>query len=392
MADKRDYYEVLGVSKTATDDELKHAYRTLAKKYHPDLHPDDKEAEAKFKEVNEAYEVLSDKEKRSKYDQFGFAGVDPTYGAGAGAGAGGGTYSSTGGGFGGFGGFGDVGDIFESFFGGFGSSQRTNPNAPRKGQDIRANLTISFMEACKGTKKHVKITRNDVCPDCHGTGAKGGTSAETCPDCHGTGTVRVNQRTAFGMFQTTKPCDRCGGRGRIIKNVCPTCSGQGMVRSSFNREVEIPAGINDGQTLKVSGAGNCGVNGGGYGDLNIRITVTADDFFERDGFDVYTEIPISYLQAALGDEITVPTIDGNVKYTVPAGTQTGTVFRLRGKGIKRLYRNDRGDQYVTVKVEVPKNLSKKQADLLRAFDSSLEEKNLASKKSFFEKMRDYWNS
>ena len=335
MADKRDYYEVLGVSKTATDDELKHAYRTLAKKYHPDLHPDDKEAEAKFKEVNEAYEVLSDKEKRRKYDQFGFAGVDPTYGAGAGAGAGGGTYSSTGGGFGGFGGFGDVGDIFESFFGGFGSSQRTNPNAPRKGQDIRANLTISFMEACKGTKKHVKITRNDVCPDCHGTGAKGGTSAETCPDCHGTGTVRVNQRTAFGMFQTTKPCDRCGGRGRIIKNVCPTCSGQGMVRSSFNREVEIPAGINDGQTLKVSGAGNCGVNGGGYGDLNIRITVTADGFFERDGFDVYTEIPISYLQAALGDEITVPTIDGNVKYTVPAGTQTGTVFRLRGKGIKR---------------------------------------------------------
>ena len=392
MADKRDYYEVLGVSKTATDDELKHAYRTLAKKYHPDLHPDDKEAEAKFKEVNEAYEVLSDKEKRRKYDQFGFAGVDPTYGAGAGAGAGGGTYSSTGGGFGGFGGFGDVGDIFESFFGGFGSSQRTNPNAPRKGQDIRANLTISFMEACKGTKKHVKITRNDVCPDCHGTGAKGGTSAETCPDCHGTGTVRVNQRTAFGMFQTTKPCDRCGGRGRIIKNVCPTCSGQGMVRSSFNREVEIPAGINDGQTLKVSGAGNCGVNGGGYGDLNIRITVTADDFFEREGVGVYTEIPISYLQAALGDEITVPTIDGNVKYTVPAGTQTGTVFRLRGKGIKRLYRNDRGDQYVTVKVEVPKNLSKKQADLLRAFDSSLEEKNLASKKSFFEKMRDYWNS
>ena len=391
MADKRDYYEVLGVSKTATDDELKHAYRTLAKKYHPDLHPDDKEAEAKFKEVNEAYEVLSDKEKRRKYDQFGFAGVDPTYGAGAGAGAGGGTYSSTGGGFGGFGGFGDVGDIFESFFGGFGSSQRTNPNAPRKGQDIRANLTISFMEACKGTKKHVKITRNDVCPDCHGTGAKAGTSAETCPDCHGSGTVRINQRTAFGVFQTTKPCDRCGGTGKIIKSVCPTCSGRGRVKGTLSREVEIPAGIDDGQTLKVSGAGDSGVNGGGYGDLNIRVSVTPSDFFEREGFDVYTEIPISFLQAALGDEITVPTIDGNVKYTVPEGTQTGTVFRLRGKGIKRLYRTDRGDQYVTVKVEVPKNLTKKQAELLKAFDDSLDERNEAGKKTFFEKMRDIWN-
>lgn len=386
MADKRDYYEVLGVGKNATDDELKKAYRSLAKKYHPDLHPDDKDAEAHFKEVNEAYEVLSDKDKRQKYDQFGFAGVDPNYGAGQGGGYAGGGFG------GGFGGFGDVGDIFESFFGGFGGSQRSNPNAPKRGQDVRTNMTISFMEACKGTKKQVKVTRYDTCPDCHGSGAKKGTSADTCPDCRGTGTVRINQRTAFGTFQTTKPCDRCGGKGKIIRDVCQSCQGQGRVRTGFTREVEIPAGIDDGQTLKVSGAGDSGVNGGGYGDLNIRVSVREDEIFEREGFDVYTDIPISYLQATLGDEIVVPTIDGNVKYNVPAGTQTGTVFRLRGKGIKRLYRTDRGDQYVTVKVEIPKNLSKKQAELLKAFDESLDDRNQAGKKSFFEKMKEYWNS
>lgn len=389
MADKRDYYEVLGVSKSASDDELKKAYRSLAKKYHPDLHPDDKEAEAHFKEVNEAYEVLSDKDKRAKYDQFGFAGVDPNYSAGQGGGAYGGA-----GGFGGFGGgFGDVGDIFESFFGGgFGGSQRSNPNAPRRGQDVRTNMTISFMEACNGTKKQVKAQRYDTCPDCHGTGAKAGTSAQTCPDCHGTGTVKINQRTAFGVFQSTKACDRCGGKGKIIKDVCQSCMGQGRVRTVLNREVEIPAGIDDGQTLKVSGAGDAGVNGGGYGDLNIKVTVKPHEIFEREGFDVYTEIPISYMQAALGDEITVPTVDGNVKYTVPAGTQTGTVFRLRGKGIRRLYRTDRGDQYVTVKVEVPKNLSKRQAELLKAFNDSLEGKNKPGEKGFFDKMKELWNS
>lgn len=388
MADKRDYYEVLGVSKSATDDELKHAYRSLAKKYHPDLHPDDKEAESKFKEINEAYEVLSDSDKRRKYDQFGFAGVDPTYDAGQG-GAGG----AYGGGFGGFGGFSDVGDIFESFFGGgFGSAQRSNPNAAKRGQDIRANLNISFMEACKGTKKQVKVTRYESCPDCRGSGAKSGTTAETCPDCHGSGTVRVNQRTVIGVVQTTKTCDRCMGKGKIIKEYCPTCSGQGRIKGVLNREVEIPAGIDDGQTLKVQGAGDSGVNGGGYGDLNIKVSVAKHDIFEREGFDVYAEIPISYAQATLGDEIVVPTIDGNVKYNVPAGTQTGTTFRLRGKGVQRLYRTDRGDQYTTVKVEVPKNLTKKQAELLKAFDDSLDDRNQASKKSFFEKMKDYWNS
>lgn len=383
MADKRDYYEVLGVSKTATDDELKKAFRKLAKQYHPDLHPDDKEAEAKFKEVNEAYEVLSDKDKRAKYDQFGFAGVDPNYGAGQGGGYGG--YSSYGGGFG------DMGDIFESFFGGgFGGGTRSNVNAPRRGQDIRIGATISFMEACNGVKKTVRFTHYEKCSDCGGSGARAGTHAETCPDCRGTGTIRVNQRTPLGVFQTTKTCDRCAGKGKVIKEVCPECQGQGRVRKTLTKEIEIPAGIDDGQTLKVTGAGDCGINGGQNGDLNVKISVKPDDIFEREGYDIYTEIPISYAQATLGDEIIVPTIDGKVKYNVPAGTQTGTVFRLKNKGVKRLYRTDRGDHYVTVKVEVPRNLTKKQTELLKAFDDSLDEKNMADKKSFFEKMKDYF--
>ena len=388
MADKRDYYEVLGISKGASDDEIKHAYKSLARKYHPDLHPDDKEAESKMKEINEAYEVLSDSDRRQKYDQFGFAGVDPTYGQGQGGGYSG--YSQ--GGFGGFGGFGDVGDIFESFFGGFGGSQRSNPNAPQKGQDIRASLTISFMEACKGTKKQVRVTRYESCPDCNGTGARAGTVPETCPDCHGSGTVKISQRTAFGVFQTTQACSRCGGKGRIIKSVCPKCQGQGRAKNVFTREVEIPAGIDDGQTLRVQGAGNCGANGGSYGDLNIKVSVRDGGIFERDGFDIRTEVPISFAQAVLGDEITVPTIDGNVKYTVPAGTQTGTVFRLRGRGIQKLYRSDRGDQYVTVNVEVPRNLSRRQEELLREFDSSLEDRNQSGRKSFMDKIKDFWNS
>lgn len=385
MADKRDYYEVLGVSKSATDDELKKAFRAMAKKYHPDLHPDDKEAEVRFKEVNEAYEVLSDKEKRARYDQFGFAGVDPNYGAGQQGGYGGysgGTYTGS---------FDGFGDIFESFFGGFGGgSTRSNANAPRRGQDVRVNANISFIDACHGTKATVKFTHFEKCPDCNGTGAKAGTSSSTCPDCNGTGTVRINQRTPLGVFQTTKTCDRCGGKGKVIKEVCPGCSGQGRVRKTLTKEIEIPAGIDDDQTLKVSGAGDCGLNGGSAGDLNVRIKVKPDDIFEREGYDIYTEIPISYMQATLGDEITVPTIDGKVKYKIPEGTQTGTVFRLKGKGVKRLYRAERGDHYVTVKVEVPKNLTKKQAELLRAFDDSLEPKNTAGTKNFFDKMKEFW--
>lgn len=383
MADKRDYYEVLGVQKGCSDDELKKAYRAMVKKYHPDLHPDDKDAEAKMKEVNEAYDVLSDKDKRAKYDQFGFAGVDPSYAGGAGG------YS--GGGFSGnFSGFGDIGDIFDSFFGGgmggFGGG-RANPNAPRKGQDIRTQVQVSFLEACKGTGVDIRVNRLEKCPQCGGSGAKSGTSPETCPDCRGSGQVRVSQRTPLGVFQTTKTCDRCGGSGRIIRDPCPACSGQGRVRKVLQKNVSIPQGIDDGQSLRITGEGDCGVNGGPNGDLIIRVSVKQDDVFEREGFDIYTEIPISYMQAALGDELMIPTIDGKVKYRIPAGTQNGDSFVLRGQGVPRLYRSGRGDHHVSVRVEVPRNLTKKQADLLKAFDDSLDDRNDAGRKSFFDRFK-----
>lgn len=380
MADKRDYYEVLGVSKSATDDELKKAFRKLAKQYHPDLHPDDKECEARFKEVNEAYEVLSDKDKRAKYDQFGFAGVDPNYGAGQ-AGAGG---------FGGFGGFDDLGDIFESFFGGFGGGGRrgANPNAPKRGGDIRTNIIIDFMEACKGKSTTVTINRMEKCSECNGTGAEAGSAPKVCPDCHGTGSVTVTQRTPFGAMQSSQVCSRCKGNGKIVDKPCKKCGGNGRVRNSVKRDIDIPAGIDDGQTMRVAGAGDSGINGGPAGDLNISVTVRPDPMFERDGFDVWTEVPITFAQATLGDDVTVPTIDGKVKYTVPAGTQSGTVFRLKGKGIKKIHRADRGDHYVKVSVEIPKNLNRDQEKLLREFDKSMEQKNYITRQSFFDKLKE----
>ena len=384
MAEKRDYYDVLGVDKSASDDELKKAYRKVAKQYHPDLNPNDKTAEAKFKEANEAYEVLSDKEKKSRYDQFGHAGVDPSYGGGG-----------AGGGFGGgFSGFGDMGDIFESFFGGgFGGSSRSaNPNAPRRGQDIKANIIIDFMEACKGKKTEIRINRMEACSECHGSGAKPGTSAKTCPDCHGTGTVKVGQRTPFGMISQTKTCSRCSGKGKIIDSPCPKCSGQGRIRNASTKSIDIPAGIDDGQTLQVRGEGDSGTNGGPSGDLNLTVTVRPDPIFEREGYTIKSEVPITYTQATLGDEIIVPTIDGKVKYSISEGTQTGTVFRLKGKGVKKLNRSDRGDQYVTVLVEVPSNLSKKQKDLLREYESSLNEKNYEKRKGFFDKIKESFTS
>ncbi len=378
---KRDYYEVLGVSKGATEDEIKKAFRKLAKQYHPDLHPGDKDCEEKFKEANEAYEVLSDSEKRARYDQYGHAGVDPNFGAG-GAGAGG---------FGGFSGFGDLNDIFEGFFGGgFGgsSSRRSNANAPRRGQDISASVTIEFMEACKGKRISVRVNRLEKCPDCNGTGCEKGTSAKSCPDCHGSGRVQVQQRTPFGSITSEQVCSRCGGKGKIIEKPCPTCSGRGSIRNASTREIEIPAGIDNGQTLRVSGAGDCGTNGGPNGDLNVTVYVKSDKMFERDGFDVWTEIPITYAQATLGDEITVPTISGKVKYNIPAGTQTNTVFRLKGKGIKRLNRSDYGDHYVRAVVEIPKNLNKEQEHKLREFDKSLGDKNYQKRETFFSKLKD----
>lgn len=379
MADKRDYYEVLGVDKSASAEDIKKAYRQLAKKYHPDLNPGNKEAEEKFKEVNEAYEVLSDSDKKARYDQFGHAGVDPSYGGGG-----------YGGGFsGGFGDMGDIGDIFNSFFGGgFSSSSRSNANAPRRGQDISSDITINFMDACFGKEVEVSINRMEKCPDCGGFGAAAGTSAETCPDCHGSGQVKVTQRTPFGMISSAKPCTRCGGKGKVINNPCSKCHGNGRISVPKKIKVTVPAGIDDGQTLQVSGQGHAGVNGGPNGDLHVNVTVRPDPIFERDGYDIHTDIPITYTQAVLGDEITVPTIDGKVKYTVPEGTQNGTIFRFKGKGVKKINRSDRGDQYVHVTIEVPKNLSKKQKDLLREFEGSLTDENYNKRKNFFDRLRE----
>ena len=378
MADKRDYYEVLGVSKSASEDEIKKAFRKMAKQYHPDLHPGDKDAEEKFKEVNEAYEILSNPDKKARYDQFGFAGVDPNYGAGA-AGAGG------------FGGFADMGDIFDSIFGGFGfgggSRASSNPNAPRRGADIRATANIDFMEACKGKTVKVRVNRTVQCDDCHGSGAAAGSSTKTCPECNGKGQKVISQQSLFGSVRQVVTCNRCGGKGKIVDTPCRKCNGQGMIKKAVDLDVDIPAGIADGQMVRLAGQGNCGTNGGQNGDLLVSINVRPDPIFERDGYDVWTEIPITYTQAALGDEITVPTVEGKVTYTVPEGTQTGTVFRLRGKGIQKIHSSSHGDHYVRVIIEVPRNLSKEQKNILKEYEKTLSEKNYAKRKSFFEKIR-----
>ncbi len=376
--DKRDYYEVLGVDKSVSDDELKKAYRKAAKKYHPDLNPGDKEAEQKFKEVNEAYEVLSDKEKRARYDQFGHAGVDPNYGAGTGG---------YGGGF-----TGDLGDIFSSFFGGgFGGGRQSNPNAPRRGNDTAAAVNLSFEEAAKGCRKTVKVTKIDNCKECGGSGAEKGSTPKTCPVCHGTGQVSATQRTPFGVMQTQKVCDNCHGRGKIIDKPCHTCAGKGRIRHTVEQTVDIPAGIDDGQVINLRGGGDAGANGGPAGDLRINVNVRPHPIFERNGYDVYCEIPITFAQAALGDEIVVPTLDGKVKFTIHEGTQPGDEFKLRGKGIQRLNYAGKGDEYVKITVEVPRDLSKAQKDKLREFDSVTNEKNYKKKKSFSEKIKGFFN-
>lgn len=381
MADKRDYYEVLGLQKGASEDEIKKAYRNLAKKYHPDLNPDDKAgAEAKFKEVSEAYEVLSDAQKRARYDQYGHAGVDPSYGGGAG-------------GFGGFsGGFGfeDLGDIFDNFFGGgFGGGTRArNPAGPIKGSDIRATLALDFMEAVKGCKKTISISHLENCRECGGTGAQKGTSPETCSECGGTGQIRVQQRTPFGVVQTAKTCSHCGGKGKVVKEPCKECGGKGRVRVSRKLEVNVPAGIDDGQSFVLRGEGDHGQNNGPAGDCLVTVNVRPDPLFERDGFDIWCDIPITYAQAALGDEITVPTVDGKVTYSVPEATQSGTVFRLRNKGVPYVNGRGRGDQYVRIVLEVPRNLSGKQKDALKAFDAMMGDKNYEKRKTFFEKIKD----
>ena len=375
MAEKRDYYEVLGIQKGASEDEIKKAYKKLARKYHPDMNPGDKEAEEKFKEVNEANEVLSDPEKKARYDQFGFAGVDPNYGAGAGGGAYGGGFD-----------FGDLGDIFGSFFGGgFGGGQRRNPNAPQRGESIRASVSVSFTEAAFGCEKSVTLERSEQCPTCKGNGCAPGTTPEICPDCHGTGTVQTRRQTPMGVFASNGPCRKCGGTGRLIHQPCPDCRGTGAVRKRKTIKVNIPAGIDHGQTISLRGQGNAGRNGGPAGDLLITVMVQPHELFHRDGVDVFCEAPITFAQAVLGAELEIPTIDGKVKYSIPEGTQTGTVFRLKGKGIPVLNGRGRGDQYVTVTIETPRNLNKEQKEALRRFSETLGESNYEKRKSFFKK-------
>ena len=365
MAEKRDYYEVLGLQKGASEDEIKKAYRSLAKKYHPDLHPGDAAAESHFKEVNEAYEVLSDADKSAKYDQFGHAAFDPNAGFGGGG---------FGGGFGG-GGFGGFEDILGGIFGGdiFGGSRQADPNAPQRGETLQTGVTISFEEAAFGCEKEVSLPRTEECSSCHGSGCASGTTPEVCSNCRGTGTVRTQQRTAFGMFTSSAACPKCGGKGRIIHQPCPDCRGSGRVRRQRKVNVKIPAGIDDGQVISLRGQGNAGVNGGPSGDLRIEVDVQPHAMFEREGSSVLLEMPITFTQAALGATLEVPTLDGKVKYELPEGTQTGTVFRLRGKGIPYLRGSGRGDEYVTVTVQTPKGLNGEQKDLLRRLAESMGE-------------------
>ena len=379
MADKRDYYEVLGVQKGASDDEIKKAYRACAKKYHPDLHPGDKECEEKFKEVNEAYEVLSDSDKKARYDQFGHAGVDSNYGAGAG-----GAESPFGQGI-------DIDDIFSSFFGGFGGRRSHNANAPMRGSDIETTVYISFEEAAKGCKQTINYSCVTTCDDCHGTGAQPGTSPKTCSSCGGSGRVTINQRSPFGVVQTQRTCDACHGRGKIVDNPCKKCGGSGKQRKNKTVDVTIPAGIKDQQILNVSGRGNSGTNGGPAGDLHVYVNVRPHPVFERRGDDVWCEVPITFTQAALGADVVVPTLDGKVSYTVREGTQPGDVFRLKGKGIQRLGGRGRGDQYVRVTVEVPKNLNGKQKELIKQLDGATGDKNYAKRRNFFDKIKKMFN-
>ncbi len=371
---KRDYYEVLGVSRGASEAEIKKAYRKLAKENHPDLHPGDKEAEARFKEVNEAYEVLSDADKKARYDQYGHAGVDPNFGAG--------------GGFDGSFDFGDLGDIFGSFFGGgFGGGRRTNPNAPQRGESIRLSLAISFEEAAFGCEKSVTVERMETCDTCHGNGCAPGSTPEVCPDCHGTGTVQVRRQTPMGVFATSSPCTRCGGKGKIIHQPCKDCHGTGAVRKRKTIQASIPAGIDNGQTISIRGQGNAGKNGGPAGDLLITITVRPHELFRREGTSVLCEAPITFAQAVLGAELEIPTIDGKVKYELPEGTQSGTTFRLKGKGIPALNGRGRGDQYVTVYIETPRNLNKEQKEALKKFAESMGDSNYEARPKFFKKFK-----
>ncbi|MBQ8849620.1 MAG: molecular chaperone DnaJ [Clostridia bacterium] len=382
MADKRDYYEVLGLSKGASEAEIKKAYRSLAKKYHPDLNPGNAEAEAKFKEINEAYDVLSDADKKAKYDQFGHAAFDPT----AGGGGYGGAYG------GGFGDFGDIGDIFSSFFGGgggFGGSSGQRRNAPMRGEDISVRVTVTFEEAAFGVKKDVSFNRIQKCSDCGGSGAAKGTKAETCKACGGSGQRRVTQRIGGMAFQSTTTCDACRGTGKIIKTPCTECNGKGYVKVSKKLSVNIPAGIDDGERIALRGQGCDGRNGGPAGDLIITVTIKKHNVFERDGYNIYCDVPITVTEATLGATIDVPTLEGSQKFEIPDGTQPGTKFTIKQKGIPYINNSSkRGDLVFTVNVEIPKGLNKEQKEKMRAFAESCKESNYTKKQSFFKRIFD----
>jgi len=372
VPDKRDYYEVLGVSRTANDDELKKAYRKLAKQYHPDLNPGNKEAEAKFKEANEAYAVLSDAEKRKVYDQFGHAGLD-------------------GQGFGGAGGAGfdiDLEDLFGSFFGGFGGGTRKR-GGPQRGANLKYRMNLDFMEAAFGVERQITINKEDHCDTCHGTGSRDGSAPEKCPTCQGTGQVSQRQQTMFGAVMTSRPCSACGGKGTIVKDPCPACNGRGRRQKSKSLHVKIPAGVNDGEMLTMRSEGEPGSQGGPYGDLYIEIHIRPHPVLQREGNNTYCEVPITFTQAALGADLDVPTIDGPYNYHIKEGTQPGDSFTIRGKGIPYLNRNNmRGDHMFRVTIEVPNHLTDAQKELLRQFEQTCTDKNYQKRGSFFSKIRE----
>lgn len=380
MAEKRDYYEVLGVSKDADENQIKKAYWKLAKKYHPDVNPGDKEAEARFKEANEAYEVLSDSKKRAQYDRFGHAGVDP---------------SSFTGGFGQGGYDVNLEDLFSSIFGDFGfagfssggRSGRRSQQGPIPGANLRYRMNLDFMEAAFGGERLISIRKEDLCDTCHGTGAEPGTEAETCPVCHGSGEVSVRQQTIFGQMTSTQTCSRCHGSGKIIAHPCKTCHGSGRVEKTKRIQVKIPAGINEGELLTLRGEGEPGLRGGAAGDLYIQIQIRPHPVFSRNGNDTYCEVPTTYAQAALGQEIEVPTIDGTARYKLREGTQPGDTFTMPGKGITDIRGRGRGDHHFTVLLEVPRNLSDEQKSLLRKFDNAVTTSHYQQRKSFLERLR-----
>lgn len=381
MADKRDYYEVLGLKKGASDEEIKKAFRKMAMKYHPDRNPGDKEAEEKFKELNEAYSILSDPDKKDKYDRFGFAGVDPNAGFGGGAG-----------GFnGGFGGFEDIFDMFGGMFGGGfggGATAQQRRNAPMKGRDLQKAMKITFEEAAFGVKKTIKMAKYVTCEHCAGSGAEPGTSKTTCPVCNGTGQVNSVHRTPFGQFQSVTPCTNCGGTGEIIETPCNECGGSSRVKKSVTISVDIPAGVDNDSVISIRGQGEPGLNGGPAGDLYIVLSVEPHKLFKRNGNDLYIEMPVTFAQAALGDDITVPTLEEKVSYKIPAGTQPGTTFRLKGKGITAARSSRAGDLYVKVNIEIPTKLTGKQKKAIEEMNKTLGLDCYQKKKSFADTVKD----